>query len=467
MFSLLIAALDQVDPVIVIQHVGISQPNARASIQDQAVVIRRGGIVAVGRTADIPVPEGATLVNGTGKFLIPGLWDMHVHLLDQKTLPLFVANGVTGVRVMWGSERHLGWKRQFDSGDIISPRLKVGSPIVDGPKPVWTGTRAVNSEEQGRQAVSDYKAAGYDFIKVYSLLSRDAYFGIADEAKKQKIPLEGHIPYTISQDEAMAAGQKSTEHLMGIINGCSTGDEAYRKALGEAAPEGFASVNAAVSKHFAEMAKGYSVEKRDKLMRDFAKSAMWHCPTLVVLQKTAYMDELGKFDDPRMKYMSPLATRTWNPSNDFRFKNRTSQQWEDAKTSYRSNLGIAALLHKSKVRMLAGTDCFNPYVYPGFSIHEELALFVGIGMTPGEALATATLNPAQYYGDDSGVVEVGMRSDLVMLDADPLVDIKNTAKVSAVFQRGSYYDRAKLDLLLKEAESEPANEEFRACLCIH
>lgn len=463
MFSLLIAALDKVDPVIVIQHVAISQPNAKESIKDQAVIIRGGEIGAVGKTADILVPAGATVVDGTGKYLIPGLWDMHVHLLDQKTLPLFVANGVTGVRVMWGSERHLGWKKQ----DIISPHLKVGSPIVDGPKPVWTGTRAVTNEEQGRQAVRDFKAAGYDFIKVYSLLSREAYFGIADEAKKQKIPFEGHIPYTISQEEAMQAGQKSTEHLMGIINGCSTGDEAYRKALAEAAPEGFASVSAAVSKNFAAMAKGYRVEKRDKLMQDFATSEMWHCPTLVVLQKTAYMDELGKVEDPRMKYMSPLATRTWNPANDFRFKNRTPQQWEAAKASYRNNLGIAALLHKNKVRMLAGTDCFNPYVYPGFSIHEELALFVGIGMSPGEALATATLNPARYYGEESGEVKAGMRSDLVLLDADPLVDIKNTAKISAVFQRGNYYDRKKLDGLLKEAEIAPANESGQACFCVH
>lgn len=459
-----------VEPAVVFEHVGVSQPNAAASLLDQTVVVRGQEIVEVGAAGSVKIPEGATIVDGKGKFLIPGLWDMHVHLLDQKTLPLFTANGVTGVRVMWGAPRTLGWREQAKKGEIVSPRLVVGSPIVDGPKPVWAGTRGVSGAEDARKAVQEFKKAGYDFIKVYSLLSRESYYAIADEAKKEGIPFEGHIPYAISQKEAMDAGQKSTEHLMGIVSECSTKDDEFRAALGAAAPEGLPKVTEVYLKMAPAVAAGYSEERRNTLMAAYGKSSLWHCPTLIVLKNTAYMDELGKFKDPRMKYVSPFVTMGWDPAKDFRFKDRTAEQWKAAKTTYFNNLGTVALLHTSKAKMLAGTDCFNPYVYPGFSLHEEMALFVQTGMTPGEALATATINPARYYGEKSGMVEAGNRADLVLVDADPLVDIKNTAKISVVVQGGKVFDRAALDGMLKGAEVSPgsgSNQQVSAGLCVH
>jgi imidazolonepropionase-like amidohydrolase len=449
------------EPALVFQHVGVSQPNGTSSVLDQTVIVRGREIVEVGADGAIKVPEGAQVVDGRGKFLIPGLWDMHIHVLDEKAFPLFTANGVTGVRIMWGAPEHLKWREQAEKGEIVAPRLKVGSPIVDGPKPVWPGTRGVKNAEEARAAVQEYKKAGYDFIKVYSLLSRESYFAIADEAKKQGISFEGHIPYTVSQQEAIDAGQKSTEHLMGIVSACSTKDEEFRAALGAAAPEGMAKVTEVYLKMAGGVSAAYSEPLRDTLMASFAKASLWHTPTLVVLKGTSYMDELAKFKDPRMKYISPYVSASWAPEKDWRFKNRTAADWEAAKKSYFNNLGIVALMSKtgSKGKMLAGTDCFNPYVYPGFSLHEELQQFVLTGMTPGEALATATVNPARYYGEKSGEVKQGMRADLVLVDADPLVDIKNTTKISGVLQRGRWFDRAELDGLLKGAEVAAAQSQ--------
>lgn len=171
------------------------------------VVIASGRIIAMGDSAGLPVPQDAQVVDTTGKFLIPGLWDMHVHLEDEKEyLPLFIANGVTGVRVMWGLPMHHEWRRAIEAGQLLGPHMLIASAIVDGPVPFWPDSISVANETQARQAVIQAKQDGADFVKVYSLLPRDLYFAIADESRKQGIPFEGHVPDSISAEEASQAG---------------------------------------------------------------------------------------------------------------------------------------------------------------------------------------------------------------------------------------------------------------------
>src|SRR5215217_3215120 len=198
---------------IVFTHATSIDVTGQAPKRDMTVVINGDRISAIGD--NISVPAGAQVVDANGKFMIPGLWDMHVHWYLRDTFTLFIANGVTGVRQMFGNSDLLRWRDQIAKGSLLGPRMVVASPIIDGPQPIWPNSIAVRNEDEGRKAVRRVKQWGADFVKVYALLPRDAYFGIADEAKQQGMTFVGHVPNSVSPAEASDAGQKSIEHLTG------------------------------------------------------------------------------------------------------------------------------------------------------------------------------------------------------------------------------------------------------------
>src|SRR5215475_2894331 len=220
---------------LVINHVTVIDATGADAKSDMAVVITGDRITAIGKAAEVKFPKDAQLVEAAGKFLIPGLWDMHTHIATQDFLGLFIANGVTGVRDMGGVWEALSlWRRLIKEGRLTGPRIVAAGPIVDGPKPVWPFSIAVADEKQARQAVASLKQRGVDFIKVYSLLPREAYFAIADEARKQGMSVAGHVPFSVSAAEVAEAGQKSIEHLDMLLLGCSDQDEEVRKELQDA-----------------------------------------------------------------------------------------------------------------------------------------------------------------------------------------------------------------------------------------
>jgi len=416
------------------------------------VIVARGTIASIGKTGEIPVPPDAQVVDAAGKFLIPGLWDMHVHWYNERYLPLFTANGVTGVRQMWGMPMHHAWRARQRDGLLIGPRQSIASPIVDGPKPFWPGSVVVHNETEARAAVADAKNAGADFVKVYGFLPRDAYVAIADESKKRGIPFAGHVPYAIRASEASDAGQKSIEHLTGIQLEASAREAELRNELNQAAaaPEPTAAVLALSSRQAKTMLETFDVKKADDLYKRFAKNHTWQCPTLNVLHAMAYLDDREFTADPRLKYMPPAIRTQWDPQNDFRLKNRTAEDWAIRKNLYQQQLQIIAPMRRAGVEFLAGTDALNPFCFPGFSLHDELARLVAAGLTPMEALQAATRNPARYLGTIGafGTIEKGKTADLVMLDADPLADIHNTTRIAGVMVGGRYFAKAALDGML-------------------
>ncbi len=214
-------------PPVAIAHVTVIDTKGGPSRPGQTVLVRDGKIASVMPDADAPPPD-VTVIDGAGKFLIPGLWDMHVHLVRDKALTLNLANGVTGVRVMWGNPSAFGppvphskWRKEIEEGTRVGPRMVVASNILDGPKPVWPGSVAIKNAEEGRKAVRDAKAAGADFIKVYSFLSPESFRAIAAECKAQGIAFAGHCPSMVSAREVSDLGMASMEHLYGIRAGCS------------------------------------------------------------------------------------------------------------------------------------------------------------------------------------------------------------------------------------------------------
>ena len=411
---------------------------------DMTVVIRDDRISDIGEAKKVSVPPGAKVVNAAGKFLIPGLWDMHVHWYIKESFPLFTANGVTGIRQMFGNSDLLRWRQDIAKGSLPGPRMVVASPIIDGPQPVWPTSIAVRDEAEGRKAVRKVQQWGADFVKVYSLLPRDAYFGIADEAKQQGLPFVGHVPFSVSPAEASDAGQKSIEHLTGILIGCSDKEAELRDEIVQAHSPAVRARAEAIA------LETYNNRKAAELFERFVKNGTWQCPTLTVLRSSAYLGDESFRSDQRLKYVPPQIKERWR----LRIVGRNEANYANAKRVYQKELEIVGAMRRAGVGFLAGTDTGNPFCFPGFSLHDELALLVKAGLAPVEALRSATLDPAKFLGLDKtlGTIEQGKIADLVLLDANPLEDIRNSQRINAVVSNGRLFDRKALDKMLAQAE---------------
>ncbi len=445
---------------LAISNVTVIDCTGKAAQPAMTVLIRDDRIVALGNDKDVRVPQNTQLIDGTGKFLIPGLWDMHVHWYDTDYLPLFHANGVTGVRIMWGFPINLQWRKDQAAGALVGPRLVLAGPIVDGPKPIWPGSTAASTEAEGREAVRKTKKDGYDFVKVYSLLPRDVYFAIADEAKKQHLPFVGHVPSSVSVAEASDAGQKSMEHLYGILLACSSRELELTRALAEARKIPTSPDRTMLRRINEQLVDSYDTKKAASLFAKLKANGTWQVPTLTVLRSLGYLDDPAHTSDPRLKYMPRSVTESWNPKTDFRLKSLTKEDFAQQRKLFERNLELVGAMHAAGVGILAGTDVLNPYCFPGFSIHDELNLLVKAHLTPLQALQTATRDPARFLGEekDAGTVEQGKRADLVMLDANPLLDIKNTTKIEAVIVAGKLLPRERLNKMLADVEALAAKK---------
>jgi imidazolonepropionase-like amidohydrolase/ketosteroid isomerase-like protein len=416
----------------------------------QTVVVRGNRIVAVGPSSAAP-PADAQLVDGTGKFLIPGLWDMHVHTpADAETravyLPLEIANGITGVRVMWGGPDHLTERADVASGTLLGPRMVVATPVLDGR--MWRSPSPVGSPEEARRTVESLARQGYDFVKTYQFLPRDVYLAIADEAKRLGIPFAGHAPLTLTAAEASDAGQRSFEHNMGLALACSRDEARIRSVLvadeAKLPPYSFAEHVDLMVRTDTEPLSTLDPDKCSALAATLRKNGTWLVPTLTLYRARGASPGSPVREDARLKYI-PAEIRS----------GFASAPPIPAFDTLRPHLGrLATMMQRAGVGILAGTDTHNPYVLPGFSLHDELALLVEAGFSSLEALQAATLNPARFLNatDSMGTIAPGKLADLVLLDADPLTDIHNTTKIRAVVANGRYLDRAALDAVLAGVE---------------
>jgi imidazolonepropionase-like amidohydrolase len=460
--SVLVAAETQSpSPPLALTHVTVIDMTGAPAQPGMTVLISGGKITELGPTSRVHPPHDAHVIDATGKFLIPGLWDMHVHWSDSEFLPLFLASGVTGMRIMWGQPVHQEWRRQSKAGLLVAPHLVIASPIIDGPKPLWPGSIGVSTKVEAREAVVRVKQAGADFVKVYSFLPREEYFAIVDEAKTQNIPFAGHVPFSISQEEASRAGQKSFEHLAGLLPAVSSrSDEFFQAAQADLAEELSTGKPTFWGTHYKAIRQAeidnYSPEKAAALFAVFKQNATWQVPTLTLLRSIAYTDDPAFLNDPRVKYMPRWAQKSWTPSEAlYSYGPRTPEDFAFAKKEFQKDLELVAAMQKAGVGILAGTDTSNPLCMPGFSLHDELTLLVKAGLTPMQALQTATLNPARFNHQekDLGTIEQGKIADLVLLDANPLDNISNTTKIASVIYSGRLFMRSDLDKMLADVES--------------
>jgi hypothetical protein len=385
---------------------------------NMTVIITGDRITKIAKTGEEAIPKNAQVIDGTGKYVIPGLWDMHVHTvigsLPERFFPLFISNGVTGVRDM---AANLGLLKQLrkdiSEGKRVGPRI-VGSQMVDGPMPVWPGLPiSISDEASARKTAASVKDKGADFIKVYSLIPRQAYFALADEAKKLRITFAGHVPVSVSAFEVSDAGQKSIEHLEGILRASSTMEPELRKTIEEAlkgakdTDQMRRSLVDALNKTEFRALDTYSEEKAAALFARLAANGTWQAPNLVLHRAGAFMDDSDFTNDPRLKYVHRDIRDDWKNQDDFRLKNRRAESSTRHRMLFQKQLELILGMHRAGVKLLAATDSLGWYVVPGFSLHDELELFVKAGLSPMEALQTATRNPAIYLGlsDIVGTVE--------------------------------------------------------------
>ena len=375
------------------------------------VVTKAGQIAAVGR--GIAVPPGAVRVDGRGKFLVPGLWDMHSHHqgTGAESLELFLANGVVGTRDM-GSDADfiLPLRDRISRGELLGPEIVAAGPILDDRPPDWPYRRHITNAQEAREAVRDLKRLGVDFIKVHDGTPRDAFFAIADEAPKLGLPVAGHVPGPVTVEEAADAGIKTIEHFANfrVFNECSANPPHKTVAC-------------------------------DVLFDKLAAKGVWQTPTMGFFQ--AIPDIFSGKPLPHAEYASASLLELTR-------KNVAASKLDDQALSFFRSNGKRSL---EAVREMVSRD--NGFLagcdglVPGFCLHDELEWMTKAGLSPLQALQTATLNPAKLFGRETtqGTIAVGRRADMILLEADPLTDIRNIRRINAVLVRGRLLSRPDLD----------------------
>ena len=435
-------------------------------VEHQTVVVRAGRIERVGSAGEVAVPADAQRVDGRGRFLMPGLADMHTHLAHPETdqfyaddnrqaLALFLAHGVTTVRSMWGSPGLLALRDSLRRGDVLGPRMLTASPFVDGRGQYddastfkdETWRLVAETPDAARSAVREVHAAGYDFVKVYSSLSLPAYRAVLDEAEAVGIPVVGHVPWSVGLARVLTdPRQASVEHYSPFFGLAEASDSPIRDST------------AWWWRGFGPPA--YAAPERIAVLADVAAaSGIWFSPTLLISEWSSAPQPrtLARLDDPDLiRYTPPAQRAGWRDQAEG-FATNYARWGVDMGAQRTFALALARALHASGANVMLGTDDTPALVPHGAAVHDELALWVEAGLTPFEALRLATVNAHAFLrehgrGGGTGTLREGEPADLVLLRADPLADVAHARQIEGVAVRGRYLDRARLDGLLAGVE---------------
>jgi imidazolonepropionase-like amidohydrolase len=457
------AATTAVETLHALKGITVIDVRSGAIAPDQIVVWDRTRILEAGPVAATAIPAGATVHDGTGLFVMPGLWDMHVHLSprhrsDAVALPMLVAHGVTAVRDM-GDETIVddpsysaipvkrAWDAEARAYRRVGPRIMAfGSVSIDGPRAGSPLPRFFDAAtpEQAKSVVQflvDERSA--DFIKMYNRFPRDSYFALMAEARRQKIPVAGHKPMSVSFVEAADAGQRSIEHSREILLDSFAGAEEARRHPSAAGPS-------------AEYLRTVLSDHDPSLLREnlaaMVRNGTYYCPTHLTREFDARAFDPAYVSDPRLQYVpASLKTRWLNDVTLTRAKTADEANRRSFADFMVKGLAVTAQAHALGVNLLVGTDSGDSFVFHGSAVHDEMALMVRAGLSPLEVLRCATINPPRYFNrsDDFGAVAKGKIADLLILGSNPLQNIGNTRNIAAVVANGRWFGPRELDDLKK------------------
>ncbi len=416
-------------PVTLIRRASVVDVADGRILRDHAVLVRGDRIERVGPDALVSVDASpaAIRIDAGGRYLIPGLWDMHVHALwdpivTTTVLPSLLTQGITGVRDMGGTLDVLALVRaQLAAGTLRTPQIVSAGPILDGPAPVDPSVSiAVTTEADAVAAVGRLAHAHVDFIKVYTLLPASAFRAVMAEASRRGLRVSGHVPADISPIEAAEAGMQSIEHMRAELGGYCT-----RATEAACAP----------------------------VIAAFRAHGTWQVPTLAVRRARAYLDEPARATDPRLAGEPRALRDAWLATRQRRIAQKGESGFRTMRAEFDNERWLAGHLHRSGVPLLAGSDAGADFSYHGYGLHDELAELVTAGLSPLEALQAATIRAATFLGRQgrTGEVRAGADADLVLLDDNPLADIGAVSRIRGVMTRGAWLPRAELDRMRASA----------------
>jgi len=428
---------------LVIRNGTLIDPDGGTS-RSATIVVQDGKVARVSDT-ELPTPPGGTVVDARGQYVIPGFWDMHVHAHreDRRVYqyPLFVAHGVTTIR---DAGTHLATalsERARPKTDGLAPSVIWGSPPIDGSPPVLSFGLGAEDADGGRALVRQLKGAGFDFIKVYDRLGAEAYRAILAEARDQRIPVDGHVPLVASPADAVAGGQRTIEHLTLVLESCIPGALAWIHESRSAD-----SMALITDGRLAASLEQYDAATCDRLFAAFVAAGTWHIPTLVQMRGAFLIDDPRVSDHPGIALMPEGMRNEWRKYA----AEAIPREIAAGRRVYLRQLQLVGDMYRAGVRLLVGTDASNePFVVPGWSLHDELQLLVEAGLPPLSAIQAATTAPARHSrpGLPAGFA-VGAPADFLLLRGDPRVDIRNTRQIHAVILRGRLLTRQDLDAMI-------------------
>ena len=406
---------------------------------DQIVVVQGERILEIGSSGAVHVPPGANRIEAHGRFLLPGLADMHVHLMEGEAyFPLFLANGVTTVRNMAGGPEISALRERVKSGELIGPTIYTAGLILDGSPPVWEGSDVVTTFEQARRAIEKQKNAGYDFAKVYDNLQPAEYEGILKAAGDFHMDVSGHVPPHVGLQRVLDAHQRSIEHLTGYFEWLQNTHSPFKQANDH---EIFPHPAHLLAKRQG-LADWLDESRIPQIAEATAKAGTWNVPTLVAWRSMTPVTELdAAWKRPNMRYATSVLHEWWNSNTGYK-----AEDWAAKRRGDAARAKITKALHDAGALLLVGTDMPHPFVMPGFSVHEELANFVSTGLSAYEALKAATVDAAEFMSmsGEFGVVRPGARADLILVEGNPLEDVKNASPIVGVMVRGHWLSREAL-----------------------
>lgn len=413
-------------------NVNVVPMNSEIVVSGQTVVVENGVIAAVGRVDDTPVPENAEIVDGTDRYLMPGLTEMHAHVpaADSRerarVFSLFVANGVTTVRGMLGRPSHLQLREQILDGAVFGPRLVTSGPSLNG--------NSVSGAADAAQKVREQNEAGYDFIKLHPGLSAAEFSAIAKSANELGIPFAGHVPAAVGVENALLAGMATIDHLDGYLAALMPPDSDGAGGYG-----GFFGLL---------LADSAATERIEELVAVTARAGTMNVPTQSLFEhRVSDVTVSDLRNRPEMRYMPESTIDGWANAKERQLGDRGFSP-ELAARAIEIRRRLIFELHKAGAGLLLGSDAPQVFNVPGFSLHHELGFLVASGLTPFEALQTGTSATAEFLGVNTGTVAIGKDADLLLLDENPLADIANTRRIHGVMLRGKWYSAAQLEELL-------------------
>ena len=425
---LVIAQASSAEPTAFI-NVNVVPMSSNVVIEQQTVVVANGLIKAIGPVDHVPIPKGSTVIDGTDRYLMPGLAEMHAHVPDadsselDRYFSLYVANGVTTIRGMLGQPSHLGLRQDLNDGNVFGPRLVTSGPSLNG--------RSVSGALHARELVREQHAKGYDFIKVHPGLSSNEFEALAETANSLDMPFAGHVPVAAGVLRALELNMATIDHLDG-----------YFAALLPASRDGSGGYGGFFD---VLLADELDSDRIVEIARATAAAGTWNVPTEVLIEQYVNATPVAELRNrPEMRYMP----------------RETVQRWSDSKAEALAENGfdpaVAALaielrrrlileLQRAGAGLLLGSDSPQVFNVPGFSTHRELDALVAAGLTPYEALSSGTVSVADFLGSNAGIVAVGREADLVLLNDNPLTDIRNSRRIHGVMLRGAWHSAAALE----------------------